>query len=230
MIVAILSDTHGNTPAFVKVINVARSYGASKFFHIGDLLGYIPDLEILDVIDSLKLDITFTRGNHEDAIIKKTINQEKDDILKHGLLIKQLTNNQKKFLESFKTFVELQTNSGIAHLSHGGPLSPIEGYVYEQNSEQFINFSYSHIFVGNTHRPFQKQIGRQKIVNVGSCGLPRDNGSEGSFALLDTTHKDVELVRCKIPNLEVVWPKHRLVNIHETVLQNYYRKWNSNLE
>lgn len=223
MKIAVLSDAHGNTPAFLQTIKVAKKHGVSKYFHIGDLIGYIPDLEILDAIQTLNIDITFTRGNHEDAILRNIILQEKDDVLKHQILLNLLTEEQRRLLENFRYHVELEIKSGIAHLSHGGPFSPIDGYIYEKDCLKFVHLNYSHIFVGNTHRPFQKQLGNKWIVNVGSCGFPRDIGSEGSFAILDAFSNEVRLIRHTIPNIENVWPQKRLEKIHKSVLENYYR-------
>ena len=223
MKIAILSDAHGNTPAFLTTIEEALRYEVSKFFHIGDLIGYVPNLEILDVIPSLNVEISFTRGNHEDLILRSIFSKEKDEVLNHRLISRIMKKEQREFLENFSPYIEHKTNSGIAHLSHGGPVSPIDGYIYEEDCEKLRHLDYAYIFVGNTHRPFKNKLGSKWIINVGSCGFPRDIGSKGSFALLDTCSGEVELIRFQIPNIEKIWTKKKLKNIHKSVLDNYYR-------
>ena len=49
--------------------------------------------------------------------------------------------------------------------------------------------------MGHTHRPFILKKDDVTFVNVGSCGLPRDNGHLASFVIFDTESGKVNIYR-----------------------------------
>ncbi len=70
---------------------------------------------------------------------------------------------------------------------HGSPWDPLQGYVYPKTvDDSFGILCYDVIFMGHTHRPFSISTKKALLVNVGSCGLPRDVGTFPSFAVYDT--------------------------------------------
>jgi hypothetical protein len=52
--------------------------------------------------------------------------------------------------------------------------------------------------MGHTHRAFLKTHQNKVFCNVGSVGLPRDNGSLLSFVILDTDDMSIQLYRKEI--------------------------------
>jgi predicted phosphodiesterase len=69
---------------------------------------------------------------------------------------------------------------------HGSPWDPLQGYIYpDADLSPFRALPYDFVFMGNTHRPFIKKLGKITVVNVGSCGLPRDRGDLASCAVFD---------------------------------------------
>ena len=54
------------------------------------------------------------------------------------------------------------------------------------------------VFMGHSHYPFVRYQDAVCFVNVGSVGLPRDDGRYGACALFDSTHSRVEVFRFDI--------------------------------
>jgi len=44
--IGILSDAHGNRPAFDLAISVLQGYGAKIFYFLGDAVGYLPTTDV----------------------------------------------------------------------------------------------------------------------------------------------------------------------------------------
>ena len=72
------------------------------------------------------------------------------------------------------------------------------------------------IFVGHTHRQFLKTYKNKIFCNVGSIGLPRDNGSMMGFATFDTATKHIELYRKKSNKIDIL--KLYSSNINDDVI------------
>jgi hypothetical protein len=54
------------------------------------------------------------------------------------------------------------------------------------------------VFLGQTHRPFIGRSGETLVVNVGSCGLPRDCGDLGSACVFDDLTGVARIIRFDI--------------------------------
>ena len=81
-------------------------------------------------------------------------------------------------------------------LVHGSPSDPIAGYVYpDTDLTAFRDLPYDFVLLGHTHRPFIRSIGSVTVVNVGSCGLPRDVGNLACCAVCDTKARTATLLR-----------------------------------
>jgi len=69
---------------------------------------------------------------------------------------------------------------------HGSPTNPVFGYVYPDTDLSSLGLQPDvTVVLGNTHRPFIRRHGDATVVNIGSCGLPRDCGRLGAVGILD---------------------------------------------
>ena len=85
----------------------------------------------------------------------------------------------------------------------------------------------TYAFMGHSHYPFIKRVKDTTFVNVGSCGLPRDDGRYGSFALLDTTDRHVSIFRFDISKMTKNFLQELEFEIHDMVLSLFNRKSNN---
>lgn len=213
MNIGIISDAHGNLIGLKECINYLFQQNIKKIFHLGDSVGYFSDgslvIEYLESINSIML-----LGNHEAMMIGKlSYINKKDDVFK---LEKNLSKVVRKKISLLKPFCEYKIDNRRILLLHGSPWDPLQGYVYpNEDFFYFKNLNYDAIFMGHTHIPFIRYINKSIIVNVGSCGLPRDKGNLLSLGIYNTTYNKCKIIRIKvdIDNIVTHYP-----NVHQSVI------------
>lgn len=203
MIIAILSDAHGNRLFFDKCIHRLDESSPGKLFFLGDAYGYFDDGDY--IIDELiKRNAIILKGNHEAMLVgEHEIDQDKDILYRLEKRRKTISSDRKKYLKKLSPVYSCTIDELRLLFVHGSPENPLYGYLYEDNKNYDWNDDYDYIFMGHTHRSFCKKIvkANQSVttyVNVGSCGLPRDKGCEPSFCLFDTVTGEIRLIRERI--------------------------------
>jgi hypothetical protein len=90
-------------------------------------------------------------------------------------------------------------------LVHGSPDNPLEGYIYPDGDlSVFDEVPYDAVFMGHTHHPFVSNRHGTLVVNVGSCGLPRDQGDLLALALYDSDENSSEVLRIHIDTAKII--------------------------
>ncbi len=185
MRIGFVSDAHGNSEGLLGCLKFLREENVDKIFFLGDAVGYMPDWAgVFALLDEYEAECL--RGNHDDMSIKKEIDPKKN-------LVYQLTSdlieaNSTHLLRAatWPSSLTFDVDNKKLLLVHGSPFDSLNGYVYPDTSiEAFESISADAIFMGQTHRPFIKQAFGKCIINIGSCGLPRDVGNLASCAIYD---------------------------------------------
>ena len=83
-------------------------------------------------------------------------------------------------------------------LVHGSPTDPTYGYVYPDTVLDGFSTDADWVFMGHTHHPFVREHLGTCYVNIGSCGMPRDDGRYGAVAILDTKARKARILRYDI--------------------------------
>lgn len=222
--IGVLSDAHGNIVAFRSAINQLRSLGANKFYFLGDAIGYIPSLEVVDELMNMRFEVKCILGNHELMLLTQATNPIRESIYKHQAISSQLTFKHKAFLETWPTHLR-ESIAGLDILFvHGSPNDFSNEYVYPDTDLSQFSVSEKFVFMGHSHYPFIRNCNGTTFVNVGSCGLPRDDGRYGSCAILDPTTKQVVIYRYSLGNPMGAIPEIILKQIHPSVLQLFERR------
>ena len=187
MKIGVLSDVHGNLRAFEATICSLRSYNVDKIFCLGDMIGYFH--QSLDVVDRLiESDIECILGNHE-AYLLGYLSCSIDKRQKYYLndIQKKISKKQLKWLSDLPKLLEMDIYGKKLGFFHGSPWNPYEEYIYPDSKKinDFTSLKYDYIFLGHTHYPMLKQAGNVKIINSGSCGLPRNSDVRASAAVVD---------------------------------------------
>jgi predicted phosphodiesterase len=131
----------------------------------------------------------------------------------------------KDFLKSMSTNFEFCIGGKKIKLMHGGPSNFLNEYIYP-NSDflKFNQMPYDFFFMGHTHYPFIKFYNGKTIVNIGSCGMPRDHGTLSSFAVLDTEFWDVKILRIPMDTLTI--KELYSSSTHQSVIELHERQPN----
>ena len=222
MIIAFISDIHGNNIAFEILLKKLKKEGVDKVFFLGDSVGYFPDGE--NVVKSLvENNIECVLGNHDAMILGHlSIDEKKDEVY---LLKKQFKRLSRKSIENMSKWLPYRfeiIDDYKVLLVHGNPFNPLSGYVYPDTSiEIFNDLDFDVIIMGHTHIPFSKFQNNKYIINTGSVGLPRDHGNQASYVLWDTKNKLFEIKRFTIPIDNII---SNYSAIHDSVIKVLKRK------
>lgn len=215
MIIGIFSDAHGNETGFFKCLDVLRSK-AEKIFFLGDACGYFPFSN--NIITALKdNNIISLKGNH-DAMLLGELDypSSSENIYQVRKNREAATSSSLSYLKPLPSFFETTINGRKLLFVHGSPANPLNGYVYPDTSiEDFAVPGYDVIFMGHTHRPFIKNNNDQLLVNVGSCGLPRDIGNRLTVILYDTDKHEAIMQEIEMDTDEII--RQYEGHIHQSV-------------
>ena len=219
MLLAIFADIHANRQAFSACFEFARAQGADRMILLGDFVGYGADPEwtvdtVMGLIDDGAMAV---RGNHDNAIGSTA--QSMNDAAQAAIewTRGRLGAAQREFLAELP--LTLQDDDRLyVHAEASDPLS----WRYVQSAAdaaRSIQATSAHAtFCGHIHQPALYSMsaaakmtsfvpssgisvpllgGRQWLVVLGSVGQPRDGNPAASFAMLDTTAK--EITYCRVP-------------------------------
>lgn len=183
-----------------------------RYICLGDLCNYYPDNK--QVIDFVKdKEITCVLGNHDEFYLphvtlshEKKINYHFDEYLNKSESVNG-------FLKTLPLKYELEVNNKSILFCHASPSDLLYTYVYPDTElAVYDTIPYDFVFMGHTHRQFLRKERDKIFCNVGSIGLPRDNGSLMGFAVLDTNTMEVLLYRKKIDVRKIVKTYGNFVN------------------
>lgn len=111
---------------------------------------------------------------------------------------------------------------------HASPWSPLSEYIYpDSDLTKFINLECDVFFLGHTHYPFVLNKGPKTIINVGSCGSPRDVGILSSCCIYDTDTDICTIYRLQMDKATIVnsysdRTDESVINLLNRVKNNYF--------
>lgn len=199
MIVGVLSDVHGNLSALRQCLNILAKHGAQRIICLGDVFGYLPlGLECRCLLEQNSAQLLL--GNHEALMLGllplDPVRDEQYGLTREAL---RLPGDMRARILASRPWAELEADGLRYLLVHGSPWDPLSGYLYpDADWSPLAKLGYDGLFMGHTHHATLRREDGVTLVNVGSCGLPRDNGRQGCLALLDTQTATVELLRFEI--------------------------------
>jgi len=219
VLLAVFADIHANRQAFSACLDFARAHGADRFICLGDYVGYGADPEwtvetVMDLVDRGALAV---RGNHDNAIgaPSETMNAEAQAVIEwtRG----RLSTPQRRFLAELPLVLQEDDRLYV----HSEASSPAKWYYVQSTAEagRSLLATAAHVtFCGHIHRPalysmsvtgkmtnfvptsgvtVQLLQGRRWLTVLGSVGQPRDGDPAASFAMFDTSSR--EITYCRVP-------------------------------
>jgi putative phosphoesterase len=223
MRLGVISDIHGNYVALRACLSALEKEKVDRIFCLGDIIGYLPiGNEVLSII--FKNGITSIKGNHEAMLVGEIpFNSVTDKIYAMTALRNEIDEYYIERIKGLSAQHELELNDKKILFIHGGPKSPLTEYVYENyDMNIFRDLPYDCFFIGHTHLPFIHESPSLSVINVGSCGLPRDYGSLGCCAIYDTDSRSAVIIRVPFEIKELVSVCEG--KIHPCVLSVFNRK------
>ncbi len=193
--IAVFSDIHGNYLNLLSFFKSVDQLGVHQYICLGDLCNYYPDnLKVIEFIRSKN--ITCLLGNHDELYVSDNNLSKEKKITYNFDENLQLNNDCIKYFKSLPLSHEIKVNNKLLFFCHASPYDLINTYVYPDTDLDIYNeVPYDYVFIGHTHRQFIKKHNQKIFCNVGSIGMPRDNGSLMSFAVIDTADLSIKLYR-----------------------------------
>jgi len=223
-VIGILSDAHGNTAAFRAAIDHLRQLGARRFYFLGDAVGYFPTVEVISELERMGTTVSCVLGNHEDLLLKGAMDPEREPLYRHQLIRNRLTWRQAAFIRSWPTHCRHSDGQTELLFVHGSPADFTNEYLYPDSDLSRFVLRERFVFMGHSHYPFIRMVGGTTFVNVGSCGLPRDDGRYGSFATFEPANEEARLYRFDISKSLACLPADSLSLVHPSVLRLFARR------
>lgn len=200
MRVAALYDIHGNLPALEAVLEDVRDAAVHLIVVGGDVVPGPMLRETLTCLRGLDTPVQFIQGNCEVAALAEMAGAESGVPEQYRAIMRwtaqQLHPEYEKVLSGWPKTVRLEIDGlGGVLFCHGTPRHEDEIFTRLTSETRlmpvFEALDVPLVICGHTHMQFDRTIGRTRVVNAGSVGMPF--GEPGAYwALLDT---DVQLRR-----------------------------------
>lgn len=190
-----VSDAHGNPEGLYVCLEFLRKQAVDKIFFLGDAVGYMPDWA--GVFSLLaEYEVKCLQGNHDYMAFSNVVCGKKNQI--YNLNPELIEANMLNLSRAAACPSSLSVDVGEKRLLlvHGSPWQPLDGYIYPDSPvDQFEFVEANSVFMGHTHRPFIRRSFGKRLVNVGSCGLPRDVGNLASCSIFDSEQDICDVYR-----------------------------------
>lgn len=205
MRIAVLSDIHGNRPAFEAVLTAVERAEAQRVWCLGDLVGYGAEPDACVELARARTDHCLA-GNH-DLGVRGTISL--DEFSRGAELAARWT--QETIAEENLDYLHQLEPRGVQRevgLYHASPRDPVWEYVLsallaelclDAQSERVCLIGHSHVALAFMRVGGKAATGEacpagttldlsegEWLVNPGSVGQPRDGDPRASWVLLDT--------------------------------------------
>jgi predicted phosphodiesterase len=193
MRVAALYDVEGNLPALEAVLSEVERERPDAVVVGGDIVtGPMPS-ETLNRLRGLER-AHFLRGNADRWVVEVQRGERPDglpdDVVDAlGWTAEQLSDEQIDFLAGLPQTITLDVDGfGRVCFCHATPRDDNEIFTErtpaDAMAEVLAGTTEATIVCGHTHMQFDRRIGRWRVVNAGSVGVPWDDGREPRWALL----------------------------------------------
>jgi predicted phosphodiesterase len=185
---AVISDIHGNLPAFEAVIADARTRGADRFLLCGDYAALGPwPAECVALAESLE-PVAMLRGNHERWLTDRSDLPLDETALVDGVdwEIAQLD------AATIARQAALPTTATVdgTLFCHASPSTDMESFTPEADPERdgalLGDVQVPRVVFGHYHLQFRRMHGDAiELVGPGSVGLPWDGDRRSAYATID---------------------------------------------
>ena len=199
MLIAVLSDIHGNYDALAEVLVSARQHKVERLFILGDTVGYY--YQPHEVFNALaEWNCNFIAGNHEQALIAALSSETSRQtyLSKYGsgieVCLEQLSSDQFELIKAMPTSMSVEVDGRQFDLHHGSPHHENE-YIYpdcpEDKLKKRVPPKGRTVLLGHTHYHFFYQYNGGTIFNPGSVGQSRETGGLASWGLINTENNSI---------------------------------------
>jgi predicted phosphodiesterase len=197
MRIAAIYDIHANLPALEAVVGELRRAGVDQVVVGGDVLPGPMPIETINCLLRLREDVPvrFIQGNGDREVLAQSMGAETDwyrtapERWREPVrwTAQQLNARHERMLAEWHKGVRLQIDGlGEVLFCHATPRSDSEIFTRLTSEDRllpvFEGLGVAAVVCGHTHMQFDRTIGKIRVVNAGSVGMPF--GEPGAYWLL----------------------------------------------
>ncbi len=190
--VAAIYDIHGNLPALEAVLQDIRQAEVDHVVVGGDVVPGPMPRETINCLLDLDIPVQFIQGNGDRVVCARMAGTESSEVPAQFREVirwnaRQLRPEDEKLLASWPKTLRVEIlGLGQVLFCHATPRNDTEIFTRLTSEESllrvFEGLEVSVIACGHTHMQFDRRIGRVRVVNAGSVGMPF--GEPGAYWLL----------------------------------------------
>ena len=187
--VAVLADVHGNATALEAVLAEVVEEGAKLVVSCGDLTWGPQPLETLALLEALSLPVLHVRGNADRSVVELVDGREGERTPREAWMAVQHGQRGRDALAGFAPTVAVDVAElGTVLCSHGSPRSD-EECVTVRTPEARLRDALDGVeadlvATAHTHVQYDRRVGRTRVVNAGSVGMPYEGSPDARWAAL----------------------------------------------
>jgi putative phosphoesterase len=192
MRVAAIYDIHGNLPALEAVLHDVRRADVAHVVIGGDVVPGPMPRETLRYLLDLDIPVQFIQGNGDREVLARMRGMETDTVPEQfrGVIrwvAEQLHPDYEELLASWPQTLRVDVGGvGQVLFCHATPRSDTEIFTRLTAEDRllpvFEGVSVPVVVCGHTHMQFDRMVGKVRVVNAGSVGMPF--GEPGAYWLL----------------------------------------------
>lgn len=196
MRVAAIYDIHGNLPALEAVLQDIRQAEVERIVVGGDVLPGPMPRETIGCLLDLDIPVQFIQGNGDREVLALMRGAETGAVPEQfreamSWNAKQLHPEDEQLLASWPKTRRMEIDGvGEVLFCHATPRSDTEVFTRLTPEDRllpiFAGLNVSLVVCGHTHMQFDRTIGKVRVVNAGSVGMPF--GKPGAWWLLLGPH------------------------------------------
>ncbi len=201
MRLAALYDIHGNLPALEAVLQDIRQAKVDQIVVGGDVVPGPMPRETLTCLLDLTIPVQFIQGNGDREVLAEKAGKDTGAVPERfrdvvRWVAQQLHPEHERLLASWPQSLRVEIKGfGEVLFCHATPRSDTEIFTRLTPEDRllpiFDGLGVSLVICGHTHMQFDRPIGRVRVMNAGSVGMPY--GEPGAYWLL--LGPDVQLRR-----------------------------------
>jgi len=182
MRIAAIYDIHANLPALEAVIGKIREEGVDRVVVGGDALPGPMPVETVERLRDLDIPVQFIYGNGEVAVLEQLAGRDPTAVPEPYRPVirwtaEQLQPEHQRFLTAWPKTLGLDLPGlGAVLFCHATPRNENECFTRLTPESRllpvFAGLSAALVGCGHTPMQFDRQVGRIRVVNAGSVGMP----------------------------------------------------------
>jgi putative phosphoesterase len=197
MRVLVVSDIHGNWPALEAVAREPHD----AVICLGDIVGYGPDPAacVQWVAEHAECVV---QGNHDHANAEHVPPRGRPEFgwladAVAPVTAERLSDEERTFLGDLPHWGFQELDGRRIACVHAKPSDPLYGHLRPDSpatAREVEGLQADVLLVGHTHVPYDRAIGRRRVINPGSVGQPRDGDSRASYVVLSNGRPEFKRV------------------------------------